>query len=109
MQAQGEVELKREVQAIQIPSGERVTLPIGMSVIITQSLGGTYTVATSQGLARVSEKDADALGINPAAEKKAAEAISNLDPNDLDGHVWAQLRNVYDPEIPVNIVDLGHV
>lgn len=109
MHAQGEVELKREVQAIQIPSGERVTLPIGMSVIITQSLGGTYTVATSQGLARISEKDADALGIDPAAEKAAAAAISNLDPNDLDGHVWAQLRNVYDPEIPVNIVDLGLV
>lgn len=109
MQAQGEVELKREVQAIQIPSGERVTLPTGMSVIITQSLGGTYTVATSQGLARVSEKDADALGIDPAAEKAAADAISNLDSDDLDGHVWAQLRNVYDPEIPVNIVDLGLV
>lgn len=109
MLAQGEKELSREIEAIQIPSGERITLPVGMSVIITQSLGGTYTVATSQGLARISEKDADALGIDPQAEKAAAETMANLDPDDLDGHVWAQLRNVFDPEIPVNIVDLGLV
>ncbi|QQL44431.1 putative Fe-S cluster assembly protein SufT [Sulfuriroseicoccus oceanibius] len=105
----GEVEISREVEAIQIPSGERITLPAGLNVIITQSLGGTYTVATTQGLARISEKDADALGIDPNAANEAAEAAADLDPDDLVGHVWAQLKNVYDPEIPVNIVDLGLV
>ena len=59
----GELELSREVEAIQIPSGDTFKLPAGTKVIITQSLGGTYTVATDQGLARISDKDSDALGI----------------------------------------------
>lgn len=107
------IELKREVQAIQIPSGDTVTLPLGTKVIITQSLGGTYTVATDFGLARIASKDADALGLDAKAEEKAAEKSSSsnipADASDLEQEVWAQLRNVYDPEIPVNIVDLGLV
>ena len=110
---QSTLELKREVQAIQIPSGDSITLPLGLKVIITQSLGGTYTVATDFGLARISSKDADALNIDTIAEAKAAEAStsSNLpsEATDLEMEVWGQLRNVYDPEIPVNIVDLGLV
>ena len=104
------LELKREVDAIQIPSGDMVKLPLGMKVIITQSLGGTYTVATDFGLARINALDADALGIDPAAEKKAdADSSSNIpmEATDLEMEVWNQLKNVYDPEIPVNIVDLG--
>jgi probable FeS assembly SUF system protein SufT len=106
------LELKREVEAIQIPSGDSIKLPLGMKVIITQSLGGTYTVATDFGLARVQAKDADALGIDPDAAKKEQEGSSSNIPaevSDLEGQVWNQLRNVYDPEIPVNIVDLGLV
>jgi probable FeS assembly SUF system protein SufT len=106
------LELKREVSAIQIPSGETVTLPLGTKVIITQSLGGTYTVATDFGLARIASKDADALGVDAKAEEKAEKSTSSnvpADASDLEQQVWAQLRNVYDPEIPVNIVDLGLV
>ena len=62
--------LKREVTAIQIPSGDEITLPVGLRVMITQALGGTYTVATEQGLARIREKDADALGIEKESDAK---------------------------------------
>lgn len=106
------LELKREVEAVQIPSGDHIKLPLGMKVIITQSLGGTYTVATDFGLARISAKDADALGIDlEAAKKEEASTSSNIpaDASDLEAEVWNQLKNVYDPEIPVNIVDLGLV
>ena len=61
-----EVSLTREVDAIQIPSGDTITLPTGTPVVITQTLGGTYTVATSAGLARISSNDADALGARGA-------------------------------------------
>jgi probable FeS assembly SUF system protein SufT len=108
-----DIDLKREVEAIQIPSGDPIVLPLGTRVIITQSLGGTYTVATDHGLARISSKDADALGIDPVADQKKQDeqSSSNIptDASDLEMQVWAQLRNVYDPEIPVNIVDLGLV
>jgi hypothetical protein len=106
------LELKREVDAVQIPSGDLIKLPIGMKVIITQSLGGTYTVATDFGLARIQAKDVDALGIDPDAAKKEQDGTSSnipADISDLEGQVWNQLKNVYDPEIPVNIVDLGLV
>lgn len=109
---QSSLELKREVDAIQIPSGDMIKLPQGLKVIITQSLGGTYTVATDFGLARINSVDADALGIDPEAEKKAEHTSSSNIPedvSDLEGQVWNQLKNVYDPEIPVNIVDLGLV
>ncbi|MDD5198970.1 MAG: putative Fe-S cluster assembly protein SufT [Terrimicrobiaceae bacterium] len=99
-----ELTLTRDCDAIQIPSGNPITLPIGTSVIITQSLGGTCTVATQAGLARIDEKDIDALGIDPAAlqqqEKKAVDGS-------LEEAVWNQLKTVFDPEIPVNVVDLG--
>ena len=110
-----EIALTREVQAIRIPSGDTITLPLGTQVVITQSLGGTYTVATEQGLARISSKDADALGIDLEAEKRKAEKAegtsSNVPENasDREKEAWDMLRAVFDPEIPVNIVDLGLV
>jgi len=95
------LELKRQVDAIQIPSGDMVSLPEGLKVIITQSLGGTYTVATDFGLARIQSKDADALGIDVEAEAKKAETDSSsnmpTEATDLEMEVWNQLRNVYDP------------
>lgn len=98
-----EITLVRDCDAIQIPSGNPIILPIGTKVIITQSLGGTYTVATQAGLARIDEKDADALGIDPSALKTEKQAVEGS----LEEAVWNQLKTVFDPEIPVNVVDLG--
>jgi probable FeS assembly SUF system protein SufT len=103
-----EIELRREVEAIQIPSGDTVMLPAGTRVIITQSLGGSYTIATDQGLARISSKNADALGIEKDAGGDAVPVVPLLG-EELEKAVWEQLKSVYDPEIPVNIVDLGLV
>ena len=104
-----EINLTRECKVILIPSGEESTLPAGSPVIITQSLGGTYTVATQTGLARISEADADALGIEVEQKEAPAPAAASTGGEVKEDDVWAQLKNVYDPEIPVNIVDLGLV
>lgn len=106
MQAHQEIILKRDCDAIQIPSGNILTLPAGTQVMITQSLGGTYTVATPGGLARIDEKDADALGMEKAP---IAAPIKTTPKGSLEEAVWEQLKTVFDPEIPVNIVDLGLV
>ncbi len=103
-----ETALLRDCEAIRIPSGEPFTLKAGTQVIITQALGNSYTVATDYGLARIAENDADALGLEiaPAGEKPAVTAS---DIRVEEKSVWDQLRTCYDPEIPVNIVDLGLV
>jgi probable FeS assembly SUF system protein SufT len=100
----------REVEAIQIPSGTKTMIPAGTPGVVTQTLGGSYTIATYQGLARIAEKDLDAIGLEKPTstngEKPAAKGAS--EPVD-EKAVWDQLRQCYDPEIPVNIVDLGLV
>ncbi|MCX8072414.1 MAG: putative Fe-S cluster assembly protein SufT [Candidatus Binatia bacterium] len=104
------ISLRREVAAIQIPSGAPLTLPAGTEVRITQSLGGTYTVLTPWGLARVEGKDADALGLQPEPSSTNAQAVSEpTSAEEVQKAVWEQLKTCYDPEIPVNIVDLGLV
>jgi probable FeS assembly SUF system protein SufT len=104
-----EIALSREVTAIQIPSGDSITLPAGTPVVVTQTLGGTYTVATSAGLARISSEDTDALGIDlEAKEEKKAEDAAMKDAS-LEEQIWHQMKQVYDPEIPVDIVNLGLV
>lgn len=97
----------REIEAIQIPMGTAITIPAGTPGVITQSLGGSHTIATYHGLARVSEKDADAIGL--AKGGTPAEAKSNTNGEVSEADVWNQLKQCYDPEIPVNIVDLGLV
>ncbi len=98
------IELTRECDAIQVPFGSPITLEKGLEVFITQSLGGTFTVQVPAygGLYRIAGRDADALGKTPedAVSKAAASG-------DLEAMVWEQLKTCYDPEIPVNIVDLG--
>ncbi|MCX6880129.1 MAG: putative Fe-S cluster assembly protein SufT [Verrucomicrobia bacterium] len=104
-----EIILTREVSAIQIPSGDSVTLPVGTPVYITQRLGGTLTVATTQGLARISSSDMDALGLSLDEEKRKQESTIRITDAPLEDQVWQQLKSVYDPEIPVDIVNLGLV
>lgn len=99
--------LSRDVVAHQIPSGDKQTLNAGETVLIHQVLGGSYTVQTGFGLFRINGADADALGeqVKSADVASATTADGAPDPE----AIWAQLRQVYDPEIPVNIVDLGLV
>jgi probable FeS assembly SUF system protein SufT len=108
--------LTREVEAVQIPSGDRIELPALTKVHITQQLGGSYTVMTPYGLARIEGADADALGPDLVEEKsketeQKENPIKTLDEGEEPDEeaIWQQLKNVYDPEIPVNIVDLGLV
>lgn len=96
--------LNRECTALLVPSGARIMLHEGTEVQITQSLGNSYTVAVYGNLARIDGKDADALGKTPT------NPLSELAPDaTIEDQVWHQLKGVYDPEIPVNIVDLGLV
>ena len=106
-----EFTLSRDVEAIQIPSGNKTTIPAGTPGVVTQTLGGSYTIATYQGLARIAEKDLDALGLEkPQPRLTRRAAIGTNPPAPVDEKaVWEQLRQCYDPEIPVNIVDLGLV
>src|SRR5437773_11092605 len=100
------VTLVRDVEAAIIPVGERVTLQKGEQAYITQSLGGSYTVIVNGNMFRIEGKDADALG-REAAAKPTASSGAPSSQGELEKQVWNQLRSCYEPEIPVNIVDLG--
>jgi probable FeS assembly SUF system protein SufT len=106
------VVLQREVEAVRIPSGETVMLPAGSEVYLTQTLGGSFTVRAEDGLYRISGAGADALGL--VAEEEASTDGTGLGcapgtVEDLERRAWETLKTCYDPEIPVNIVDLGLV
>lgn len=98
------VEVKREVEATLIPSGSKVMLQPGTHVYVTQALGNSYTLYVNGNLVRVAGKDGDALGL---------VILDQPDINEMEGSVeekvWIQLKTCFDPEIPVNIVDLGLV
>jgi probable FeS assembly SUF system protein SufT len=101
-----QVQFARDCEAVEIPAGYTVVIPKGTVAYITQALGGTYTlqVPSLGGLYRIAGKDADAIG------KQASEIFEEHgEAQDLESRVWAALRTCYDPEIPVNIVDLGLV
>ena len=99
--------LSREVTVTQIPSGDKQVLPVGSRIQIHQTLGGSYTVQTDHGLFRIDGKDGDALGEEASDHTIQAETLADGAPS--PDALWDQLRKVYDPEIPVNIVDLGLV
>ena len=100
------VELTRDCDAVQIPSGTGITLEKGSEVYLMQSLGGSYTIQAPAygGLFRIAGRDADAIG-KQAPPEPVVEAVAG----DLDAQIWGALKTCYDPEIPVNIVDLGLV
>jgi probable FeS assembly SUF system protein SufT len=108
MTAQDPVILTRDVEAALVPAGTGVVLKQGEKAHVTQSLGGNYTVIVNGNMFRIEEKNGDALGFQIAAkpEKMAGDARS---ADAVEQDVWAQLKTCYDPEIPVNIVDLGLV
>ena len=93
---------QRECRVIEIPDGTPMELPAGTSVRIAQALGDTYTLVTPRGqMVRLDARDADVIGKEPPA------APAEGDGSPLEEQVWGQLRTCFDPEIPVNIVDLG--
>ena len=100
------VTLARDVTAIIIPIGEPVSLKEGTSGFITQALGGSFTIYIEGNLFRISGADADALGKEPVPPPPVPE---NATDQDIEKVIWDQLRTCYDPEIPINIVDLGLV
>jgi probable FeS assembly SUF system protein SufT len=103
------VTLKRDCEAIEIPSGNRTVIAAGSVVRIMQSLGTSYTVSSERGyMYRVDAKDSEALGLSPLPGLQNQASGQDLQAFS-DKLVWDQLKTVYDPEIPVNIVDLGLV
>ncbi len=106
-----ELQLMRETSATVVPAGDEVTLPAGTRAVISQALGGTVTLRTDRGLFRIASKDWDALGAEAERELKAEVdqegAAAASDAPFSEETVWESLRGCYDPEIPVNIVDLG--
>ncbi len=97
------IPVQREVVARLVPTGDKVRIPAGVFVTLTQTLGGTYTVIFNGNMARIDGENADAIGFE-------AEHLTFDEPQDdsiVEDHVWQTLRTVFDPEIPVNVVDLG--
>jgi len=100
------IKLERDCEAVMVPQGQTVTLPAGQIGYITQALGGSFTVYVDGNLFRIRGEDADAIGKEPPEGIELPAGASDADVEKL---VWQQLRTCFDPEIPVNIVDLGLV
>lgn len=98
------ITLARDVRAIIIPAGEELLLREGTAGFITQALGGSFTIYVEGNLFRIAGADADALGKEPVPPPAIPENASDAD---IEAVIWQQLKTCYDPEIPVNIVDLG--
>lgn len=96
--------MQRDCPAIMVPAGDRITLPAGQIGYITQALGGSFTIYVEGNLFRVAGDDADALG---KSKPEPLTLPENAGDADVEKLVWQQLRTCFDPEIPVNVVDLG--
>ena len=103
------IKLRRDCQVVAVPAGHTLILPQGTEVMITQSLGGSFTllVPSYGGLFRLSNHDADAVGREPRPAETPAGSGEALSGEALEREVWQMLKTCFDPEIPVNIVDLG--
>ena len=95
---------ERDCDVVMIPMGDEVTIPAGTVGYITQALGGSFTVFVDGNLFRVAGVDADAIGKKPVMPPSLPEDATE---DDVENLLWEQMKTVYDPEIPVNIVDLG--
>ena len=95
---------ERDCEVVMIPQGDEVTIPAGTVGYITQALGGSFTVFVDGNLFRIAGIDADAIGKEPVMPPSLPE---NATEDDVERLIWDQMKTVYDPEIPVNIVDLG--
>lgn len=100
------ITFERDCTAVMVPSGDEVTLPAGTIGYVTQSLGGSFTVYVEGNLFRIRGEDADAIGKEPPPRPVLPEGASD---EDVERLAWEQLRTCFDPEIPINIVDLGLV
>jgi probable FeS assembly SUF system protein SufT len=100
------VKLTRDCEAVRVPEGTPITIAAGTEVVITQSLGGNYTVLDGGCLARIDGRNADALGREPTRPPTLPEEATD---DDVEKAVWDQMRTCYDPEIPIDIVELGLV
>lgn len=100
------VKFERDCAAVLVPQGDKVTLPAGSVGYITQALGGSFTVFVEGNLFRIAGEDADALGKDPPI---ALQLEDNADDDAVEVLVWKQLRTCFDPEIPINVVELGLV
>ncbi|HQW82224.1 MAG TPA: putative Fe-S cluster assembly protein SufT [Pseudomonadota bacterium] len=100
------VRFERDCAAIMVPSGDLVNLPAGQTGYITQALGGSFTVFVEGNLFRIRNEDADAIGKDPMP---LPELPDNASDDEIEQAVWTQLRTCFDPEIPINIVELGLV
>jgi probable FeS assembly SUF system protein SufT len=100
------VRFERDCAAVLVPQGDAVTLPAGTAGYVTQALGGSYTVFVEGNLFRIAGQDADAIGKEPT---EALELAAGASDDAVEQLVWRQLRTCFDPEIPINIVDLGLV
>ncbi len=100
------VVVERDVKVVVIPAGINVTLRAGQAGYITQALGGSFTLYVEGNLFRIAGEDADAIGKTPV---KPLELPPNATEEDVKDLVWEQMRTCYDPEIPINVVDLGLV
>lgn len=102
------IALSRDCESIEIPSGTKGVLPSGTGVRVMQFLGSSWTVTSAHGMFRIDIKDADALGLTPpAAAAPAGGTPTGQEGGFSEKMVWDQLKTVFDPEIPVNIADLG--
>ncbi len=101
------ITLSRDVEATIVPAGDPVTLNAGEQAQLTQELGGSYTVVVNGNMFRIENKDGDALGKEVGETTIRSESGGPMTEDELETEIWNQLKTCYDPEIPVNIVDLG--